>query len=244
MVPQVPEQGHVAVTGKLPIGPVDGKAEAHAQPILPERRRFAPPSGLGEGSVRRAPPPVRPGAARVCNVAARREASLMLERPLERLLFACRWLLAPLYLGLSLALIVLGIKFFQEAIHVIMEVTALAEADLVLTVLAMVDLVLVGSLIVMVMFSGYENFVSRIDLEAGADAPAWLSKLDAGTLKLKVAASIVAISSIHLLRIFMNAHQVENDKIMWYVILHLTFVVSAVLLGVLDRISFAAHRKE
>jgi len=168
----------------------------------------------------------------------------MLEKPLERLLFACRWLLAPLYLGLSLALLVLGIKFFQEAFHVIAEVTALGEADLVLTVLALIDLVLVGSLIVMVMFSGYENFVSRIDLDSGSDAPAWLSKLDSGTLKLKVAASIVAISSIHLLRIFMNAHQTPNDKILWYVILHLTFVVSAVLLGVLDRISFAAHRKE
>jgi uncharacterized protein (TIGR00645 family) len=168
----------------------------------------------------------------------------MLERQLERLLFACRWLLAPLYLGLSLALIVLAIKFFQEAFHVLVHVTEYAEADLVLTVLAMIDLTLVGSLIVMVMFSGYENFVSRIDHDAGADAPAWLSKLDSGTLKLKVAASIVAISSIHLLRVFMDARQIPDNKIMWYVILHLTFVVSAVLLGVLDKISFASHRKE
>ncbi len=167
----------------------------------------------------------------------------MLERSIERLLFACRWLLAPLYLGLSLGLIVLGIKFFQEAFHVILQVMTLTEADLVLTVLAMIDIVLVGSLIVMVMFSGYENFVSRIDVETSGDTPAWLSKLDAGTLKLKVAVSIVAISSIHLLRIFMNAHQIDNDKIMWYVILHLTFVVSAVLLGVLDRIAFSSHRK-
>ena len=168
----------------------------------------------------------------------------MIERTLERLLFACRWLLAPLYLGLSLALVVLGIKFFREAFTVFSHVLTASEADLVLTVLAMIDLVLVGSLIVMVMFSGYENFVSRIDLETGADAPAWLSKLDSGTLKLKVAASIVAISSIHLLRIFMDAQKIDNDKIMWYVVLHLTFVVSAVLLGVLDKISFAAHRKE
>jgi uncharacterized protein (TIGR00645 family) len=167
----------------------------------------------------------------------------MLEKSIEKLLFACRWLLAPLYLGLSLALIVLGIKFFQEAFHMLWQVTSLIEADLVLTVLAMIDLALVGSLIVMVMFSGYENFVSKIEVETGSDTPAWLSKLDAGTLKLKVATSIVAISSIHLLRIFMNAQQTDNDKIMWYVILHLTFVVSAVLLGVLDRITFAAHRK-
>jgi uncharacterized protein (TIGR00645 family) len=168
----------------------------------------------------------------------------MLEKSLEKLLFACRWLLAPLYLGLSLALIALAIKFFQEAFHVLSEVTALAEADLVLVVLAMIDIALVGSLIVMVMFSGYENFVSRIDHDAGTDAPAWLSKLDSGTLKLKVAASIVAISSIHLLRVFMDAQQIANDKILWYVVLHLTFVVSAVLLGVLDKLSFASHRKE
>ncbi len=168
----------------------------------------------------------------------------MVEKYLERLLFACRWLLAPVYLGLALALIALGIKFFQEAVHVLSQVSQLAEADLVLTVLAMIDLALVGSLIVMVMFSGYENFVSRIDHDAGTDAPAWLSKIDSGTLKLKVAASIVAISSIHLLRIFVKVEQTDNDKIMWYVILHLTFVISAVLLGVLDKLSFASHRKE
>jgi uncharacterized protein (TIGR00645 family) len=92
------------------------------------------------------------------------------------------------------------------------------------------------------MFSGYENFVSRIDTTSEKDALGWLGKLDSGTLKLKVAASIVAISSIHLLRIFMQALDTPNDKILWYVILHLTFVVSAVLLGVLDRMSFAVHR--
>lgn len=166
---------------------------------------------------------------------------MMLERFVEKLLFASRWLLAPLYLGLSLALVALGLKFFQEAWHVLSHALSSTEADMVLTVLAMIDIVLVGSLIVMVMFSGYENFVSRIDA-AGTDTLGWLGKLDAGTLKLKVAASIVAISSIHLLRVFMDAHQVPNDKIFWYVVLHLTFVVSAVLLGVLDRIAFASHR--
>ena len=169
----------------------------------------------------------------------------MIERFIERLLFASRWLLAPVYLGLSLALIALSIKFFQEAGHVLAQVLTVSEADLVLTLLALIDIVLVGGLIVMVMLSGYENFVSRIDANHGESREAalgWLGKLDAGGLKLKVAASIVAISSIHLLRIFMNAPQIDNDKIMWYVILHLTFVVSALLLGVLDRISFAGHR--
>jgi hypothetical protein len=100
-----------------------------------------------------------------------------------------------------------------------------------------------NALAIMVMFSGYENFVSRIDIDEDTEKLGWLGKLDAGTLKLKVAASIVAISSIHLLRAFMNAPQIPNDKLMWYVIIHLTFVVSAVMMGVLDKMSFAAHRQ-
>ena len=167
----------------------------------------------------------------------------------EKALFAARWIMAPLFLGLSLALIALGIKFFQAAFEVFHGLLDMQEADLVLTVLAMIDIVLVGSLIIMVMFSGYENFVSTIDAK-GSDSLNWLGKLDAGTLKLKVAASIVAISSIHLLRIFMQVSGKDqngndlytNSQIMWYVILHLTFVVSAVLLGVLDRMAFARHR--
>jgi uncharacterized protein (TIGR00645 family) len=166
-----------------------------------------------------------------------------MEKPIEKLLFASRWLLAPVYLGLSLALIALGVKFFQETYHVLTHVLVEDEANLVLRLLAMVDLVLVGSLIVMVMFSGYENFVSRIDVDEGTEKLGWLGKLDANSLKLKVASSIVAISSIHLLRAFMDATKIENDKLMWYVIIHLTFVVSAVMMGVLDRISFAPHRK-
>ncbi|MFT3907697.1 MAG: TIGR00645 family protein [Steroidobacteraceae bacterium] len=166
----------------------------------------------------------------------------MLERFIERALFASRWLLAPVYLGMSLALLALGIKFFQEVGHVMGGIFSLAESDLVLTLLSMIDLVLVGSLIVMVMFSGYENFVSRIDAGEEGDKLGWLGKLDSGTLKLKVAASIVAISSIHLLQKFMDVEDLPGDKLLWYVIIHLTFVVSAVMMGVLDRMSFAAHR--
>ncbi len=178
----------------------------------------------------------------------------MIERTVERLFFASRWLLAPVYLGLSLALIILGIQFFTELYHAFMLVLPIGgghgeavvragEADIVLSLLALVDLALVAGLIVMVMFSGYENFVSKIDLtHEGAEKLDWFGKLDAGTLKLKVAASIVAISSIHLLRKFMEVDHTDNDKIMWYVILHLTFVVSAVLMGVLDRLTSASHR--
>ena len=166
----------------------------------------------------------------------------MIERTLERLLFACRWLLAPLYLGLALALIALGVKFFQEAVHVLLTIGTLREDQLVLIVLTLIVIVLVGSLIVMVMFSGYENFVSRIDVAQEGEKLGWLGKLDAGTLKLKVAASIVAISSIHLLKVFMDVKTIPNDKILWYVVLHMTFVLSALLLGLLDRLSFAGKR--
>ena len=164
----------------------------------------------------------------------------MFERWIEKSLFASRWILAPIYLGLTLAMLAVGVKFFQEAFHVIFHVWTMSEADMVLAVLAMIDMVLVASLVVMVMLSGYENFVSQIELADEGKKLDWLGKLDATALKLKVSASIVAISSIHLLQIFMNAQQTPNDKILWYVILHLTFVVSSVLMAVMDRIG--GHR--
>jgi uncharacterized protein (TIGR00645 family) len=165
-----------------------------------------------------------------------------MERLIERLLYASRWLLAPIYLGLSLALLVLAVSFFNELSHALKHVFELSESDIVLALLALVDLSLVAGLIVMVMLSGYENFVSKIDTDGEGEKLGWLGKLDAGTLKLKVAASIVAISSIHLLRAFMDAQKIDNDKLMWYVIIHLTFVVSAVMMGVLDRITSKSHR--
>ncbi|MGH8651124.1 MAG: TIGR00645 family protein [Gammaproteobacteria bacterium] len=167
----------------------------------------------------------------------------MLERFLESVLFSSRWLLAPVYLGLGLALLALDIKFFQEVFHLLPNLLSVDESELVLVVLGLVDLALVGSLLVMVMFSGYENFVSRIDVKNASDQLTWLGKLDAGTFKIKVAASIVAISSIHLLRKFMEVEHIPNDKLLWFVVLHLTFVVSALLLGFLDKMVFAAHRE-
>jgi uncharacterized protein (TIGR00645 family) len=162
-----------------------------------------------------------------------------MEKVVERMFFASRWLLAPIYLGLSVALVVLGIQFFQELFHSFeLVLSGAGEADIVLTLLALVDLAMVAGLIVMVMFSGYENFVSKLDVETkGAEKLDWLGKLDAGTLKLKVAASIVAISSIHLLRKFMEVEDTGDTQLMWYVIIHMTFVLSALLMGVLDRIT-------
>jgi uncharacterized protein (TIGR00645 family) len=160
-----------------------------------------------------------------------------MEKTIENLLYASRWLLAPIYIGLSLGLVALGIKFFQEMFHILPAVLSMKEADLILVILSLVDIALVGGLLVMVMFSGYENFVSRIDIKEGVDKLHWLGKLDAGSLKQKVAASIVAISSIHLLKAFMNAPQIDNDKLMWYVIIHMTFVVSALGMALVDRMN-------
>ena len=164
-----------------------------------------------------------------------------MERTFERLMYASRWILAPIYLGLSIALLLLGIKFFQEALHTLPHVLELKEADLVLVTLSLVDIALVGGLLVMVMLSGYENFVSRIDVADGTEKLSWLGKLDSGSLKQKVAASIVAISSIHLLKAFMNAQNISNDKLMWYVIIHLTFVLSALGMALVDRMNQNTH---
>lgn len=158
-----------------------------------------------------------------------------LESFLENLLYASRWLLAPIYLGLSLALLALSLKFFQEIFHLLPHVFERTEADLILVLLSLIDMALVGGLLVMVMISGFENFVSQLNIKAGTEKLDWLGKMDSGSLKMKVAASIVAISSIHLLRMFMNAQQIENEKLMWYVIMHITFVVSAFAMGMMEK---------
>ncbi|AIA48762.1 MULTISPECIES: TIGR00645 family protein [Serratia] len=164
-----------------------------------------------------------------------------MERLLENAMYASRWLLAPVYFGLSLTLVALSIKFFQEILHVLPNIFAVTEADLVLTLLSLIDMALVGGLLVMVMFSGYENFVSQLDITEGKEKLSWLGKMDATSLKNKVAASIVAISSIHLLRVFMDAKNVPDNKLMWYVIIHLTFVLSAFVMGYLDKVTRSKH---
>lgn len=193
--------------------------------------------------------------------------SWFVERLIERSMYASRWLLAPIYLGLSLALIALTVKFFQEFIHVFPHLLEKSESQLVLLVLALVDMAMVGGLIVMVMFSGYENFVSKLDVGDSDEKLDWMGKLDTGTLKQKVAASIVAISSIHLLQKFIGVESLyqqqvaalkkqgveltpellqmmseqSSDMLMWYVIIHMTFVASAFGMGYLDKMTKSAH---
>ncbi len=159
----------------------------------------------------------------------------MIEKMIERAMYASRWLLAPIYLGLSLTLVALGLKFFQEVFHLLPQVFAMKEAEMILVVLSLIDIALVSGLIVMVMFSSYENFVSRLDMNDDTEKLSWLGTLDTNSLKNKVAASIVAISSIHLLKVFMNAENIDETKLLWYVIIHITFVISAVAMGLLDK---------
>jgi len=152
-------------------------------------------------------------------------------------MYGSRWILAPVYFGLSLALLALAVKFFQEFYHFLPHILDMDESSLILKVLSMIDLILVGSLILIVMFSGYENFVSQLDIAEATEKLEWLGKHDYGSLKMKLASSIVAISSIHLLKVFMNIEATDNGKLMWYVIIHLTMVVSALLMGYLEKLS-------
>ncbi|MGE6792603.1 TIGR00645 family protein [Pseudomonas guineae] len=160
-----------------------------------------------------------------------------MERFIENAMYASRWLLAPIYFGLSLGLLALALKFFQEVFHLLPSVFSMAEADLILVILSLIDMALVGGLLVMVMISGYENFVSQLDIAEGTEKLSWLGKMDSSSLKMKVAASIVAISSIHLLKVFMNAQNIETEYLMWYVIIHMAFVLSAFAMGYLDKLT-------
>ncbi len=163
-----------------------------------------------------------------------------IENTLEKGLFASRWLMAPMYLGLVGALLVLVISFLQELLHFAQAVPTLSQTNAVLGVLSLIDLTLAGNLLLIVMFAGYENFVSRMDLEGHKDNPDWKASVDFSALKLKLVASIVAISGIHLLKVFMEAEQMPERTMYWMVVIHLVFVVSGVLLALMDYISAAS----
>jgi uncharacterized protein (TIGR00645 family) len=163
-----------------------------------------------------------------------------LEKATERFLFASRWILAPFYVGLALSLFALLIKFVKELVHVGEKALHGTEADVILGVLTLVDLALTGSLIVIVVFSGYENFVSRLDHSGHKDWPEWMGTIDFTALKLKLLSSIVAISAIQLLKQFMAIKTMTPEaerQLFWYIVIHLVFVGSSVLLALSDRIA-------
>ena len=156
----------------------------------------------------------------------------------ERIVMGSRWLQAPLYIGLVVVLGVVVVKFPFKIWDLMSKAITAEEADLVLAVLALVDLIMVANLVVMVIISGYENFVSHIDVDGTRDRLAWFGKLDAGSLKIKLASSIVAISSIHLLQRFLEAGDYDNSKLYALVVMHMAFVVSALMLTYIDKIAY------
>ena len=164
-----------------------------------------------------------------------------LERGLESFLFTSRWLLAPFYVALVFALFALMLKALQELWHFALHVFSAPESEIILGVLSLIDLTLTGSLVVIVIFSGYENFVSKIEEDAHRDWPEWMGKIDFTGLKLKLLSSVVAISAIQLLKAFMNVRNNSDRDLMWLVIIHVVFVTSGLFLAWTDRISGESH---
>jgi uncharacterized protein (TIGR00645 family) len=156
-----------------------------------------------------------------------------------RLIFLSRWLQAPLYFGLIVAQGVYVYHFLQELWHLVEKAPAIDETTIMLTVLGLIDVVMIANLLIMVIVGGYETFVSRLNLEGHPDQPEWLSHVNAGVLKVKLATALIGISSVNLLKTFIevSTKQMPDHAIMWQLLLHLTFVLSALLLAVTDHIS-------
>ncbi|WP_211115475.1 TIGR00645 family protein [Arenibaculum pallidiluteum] len=174
-------------------------------------------------------------------IASKPRVRKRVETALERTIFASRWLLAPFYLGLVLALGMLVVKFVQEILHILPHLLDLPESEMILAILSLIDLSLAGNLLLIVIFSGYENFVSKIGLEGHEDRPEWMGKVDFSGLKLKLIASIVAISGIHLLKAFMDVHDVTKEDLQWQIAIHVVFVLSGVMLALMDWLVERAH---
>ena len=157
------------------------------------------------------------------------------ERMFENVIFGSRWLLAPFYLGLAVSLIALLIKFVQQAVELLVHAVSTDGSEITVSILALIDLSLMANLLLMVIFAGYESFVSRLDVEGQQERLSWMGQIGFGDLKLKLMASIVAISAIRLLEAFMNADKITDHKLAWLVGIHMAFVTSGLLLALMDR---------
>jgi uncharacterized protein (TIGR00645 family) len=171
-----------------------------------------------------------------------------IETRFERGLFASRWLMAPMYLGLVVSLAMLTIVFGKELFQYAPKVLTMSVEQAILVILTLIDLTLAANLLLIVLFSGYENFVSKLDIADTVDRPSWMGTVDFSGLKMKLIASIVAISGIHLLKQFMAIGEVapgtaiDETELMWLVIIHLTFVISGVLLALMDWLTAQTNR--
>lgn len=167
-----------------------------------------------------------------------------IEHGLELLMFNSRWLLAPFYIGLVVSILLILIKFTQEFFHVVNHIFTASESELILAVLTLVDMSLVANLLLIIIFSGYENFVSKIHTgEDHEDRPEWMGKVDFSGLKIKLIASIVAISGIELLKAFINVANYDNTQLAWKVGIHMVLVISGVMFALMDRIAEGASTK-
>ncbi|MBI3779114.1 MAG: TIGR00645 family protein [Gammaproteobacteria bacterium] len=159
------------------------------------------------------------------------------EHALEVVIFTSRWLLAPFYIGLVISVAMLLVKFAQEFLHVVPHLLTSTESEIILAILTLVDMSLVANLLLIIIFSGYENFVSKIDTAGHEDRPEWMGKVDFSGLKIKVIASIVAISAIELLKAFVNISAYTTEHLAWKVGIHITLLVSGVMFALMDRIA-------
>ncbi|OIR04496.1 hypothetical protein GALL_134300 [mine drainage metagenome] len=155
---------------------------------------------------------------------------------MSTVLFGSRWLQLPLYLGLIIAQAVYVFFFGVELVHMVAHATSLSEAEIMLIVLGLIDVVMISNLLIMVIVGGYETFVSRLNLEGHPDEPDWLSHVNANLLKVKLATAIIGISSIHLLKTFINAENLSDKVLLWQTVIHMTFVVSAVSIAYIDKL--------
>ena len=159
----------------------------------------------------------------------------MLERLIEQVIFYSRWLLAPLYLGLCLGLVILLVSFVAEFFHFFSTSGVFHSKETTLFILELIDLVLVASLVAMVAIAGYENFVSKIDFKDNMERPDWMGKVDFAGLKLKVISALVAISSIELLKVFLSSSSYTEEEILWRVIIHSVFVFSGLIFALTEK---------
>lgn len=159
------------------------------------------------------------------------------QNPLGKFIFFSRWLQVPLYLGLIVAQVIYVGHFLVEVYHLVTHTAKWTEVELMLAVLGLIDIVLISNLLIMVIIGGYETFVSRLGIEGHPDEPEWLDHVSSGALKIKVSLALVSISAINLLKTFINVQQLNEKDIMWQVIIHMVFLISALVIAWIDRIS-------
>lgn len=167
-----------------------------------------------------------------------------IENAIEKILFSSRWILAPFYLGLVVTIAILMVKFFHEFLHMLTHFLVSTESEVVLSILTLVDMSLVANLLLIVTFAGYENFISKIDVAVhNADRPKWMGTVNYAGLKMKLIASIVAISAVELLKSFVNVAASDNRELAWKVGIHVVLLISGIMFALMDRIAEETDRK-